>query len=190
VVERQTQVTERRSGPFRLNLTTDRNPLNIIDQWCSFRGKLSLAKRHVDAVVLLPRPWAFFSALPRPRRLLLEFASKWKLWLWQYFFDRPTWNSLLTYIVVIWILNTMQLIIISTVIMSRPMCVVVIRISYKLFTNFVRYCCLTSSSSLLPRHRFGLELSASCLASSLKKVPHVHRCKSTVSCRGTKTPDT
>jgi len=69
------------------------------------------------------------------------------------------------------------------------MCVVaIIRISYTLFMNFVRYCCLASSWALalrlrlvlaskisqLPRPR--LELSASCLASSSKKLPRVHHC--------------
>jgi len=30
VVERQTEVAERRSGPFRLNLTTDSSPLTVL----------------------------------------------------------------------------------------------------------------------------------------------------------------
>ena len=43
VVERQTQVAERRSGPFRLNLTTGGGPPEFLD----LHYKIHLASDHV-----------------------------------------------------------------------------------------------------------------------------------------------
>jgi len=52
---------------------------------------------------------------------------------------------------------------------------VVIR-SYFIFTfHFVRYCCVASFLALLPHPHLSLKLSASCLASSSKKLSHVHQ---------------
>jgi len=131
--------TERTNRTFKLRLHTDAAFLwHSQVQWCIPRGNC-LASRHLEAVFCC---LVLASASPRPRQLLLEFASRWKLWL-KNFFDRPTWNSLLTYLVSVsscWLLITWS-------IMDCVLCfIATICISYTLFMNFVQYCCLASAS--------------------------------------------
>ena len=114
--------------------------------------------------------------LPRPRLDLDNCSSNLprdENFDFKNFFDRPTWNSLLTYLVVVWVSSYWSLIAWS--IMDCVLCfIATICISYTLFTNFVRYCCLASASSFLPRPRLVLENFPAASSSSI--LPRVHQC--------------
>jgi len=57
------------------------------------------------------------------------------------------------------------------------MCVVVLIRIYTFREFCAIFCCFASMSVLLSRPRLGFELSASCLASSSKKLTRVYHCK-------------
>ena len=111
-------------------------------QWCIPRGNC-LASRHLEAVFLLPRPRLVLdncsSNLPRDENF--NFKN---------FFDRPTRNSLHTYLVVVWV-SSYWLLITWSIMDCVLWFIATICISYALFTNFVRYCCLASASKKLRR---------------------------------------